>query len=129
MTEKLHFTTEEREQSLKLYTELRELIADNIEADDEEKLRTHLLNAIEEGQVHRDTFDLNPILTALQTAKLIVEEIGLRRDAVMAVMLRPSVEQGFLSLDDIEKDYGQSVARILHGLERIQELYRKNPVI
>ena len=129
MTEKLHFTTEEREQSLKLYTELRELIADNIEADDEEKLRTHLLKAIEEGQVHRDMFDLNPILTALQTAKLIVEEIGLRRDAVMAVMLRPSVEQGFLSLDDIEKDYGQSVARILHGLERIQELYRKNPVI
>ena len=129
MTEKLHFTTEEREQSLKLYTELRELIADNIEADDEEKLRTHLLKAIEEGQVHRDMFDLNPILTALQTAKLIVEEIGLRRDAVMAVMLRPSVEQGFLSLDDIEKNYGQSVARILHGLERIQELYRKNPVI
>ena len=129
MTEKLHFTTDEREQALKLYAELKELITDNIESGDEAKIRVHLLKAIEEGLVQRDTFELNPILCALQTAKLIVEEIGLRRDAVLAVMLKPIVGQGFLNIEEVEKEYGVSVARILHGLARIQELYHKNPVI
>ena len=128
MTEKLYFTIEEREQALLLYSELRELMATNTEEGDEEKIRSHLLKAINEGQIQRDSFDLNPILSSLQTAKLVIEEIGLRRDAVLAIMLRPIVEQGHLTIEDIEKNYGVSVARILHGLSRIQELYQKNPV-
>src|SRR5574344_1891543 len=36
---------------------------------------------------------------------------------------------GYLSLDRIEQDYGRQVKIIIHGLVRIQELYRKNPVI
>ncbi len=129
MSERLQFSSLEREQALQLYVELKELISDTVISSDEEKLRAHLMKAIEEGFVHRDGFGLNPILTALQTAKLVVEEIGLRRDAVIAVMLRPSVEQGFLTVEEVKETYGESVARILHGLERIQKLYRKNPVI
>ena len=60
---------------------------------------------------------------------LVVEEIGLRRDAVIAILLRPSVEEGYLTIDDVQADYGESVARILRGLQRIQQLYKKNPVI
>jgi GTP pyrophosphokinase len=44
-------------------------------------------------------------------------------------MLRPSLEQGLITLEEIEAEYGASVAGILHGLLRIQELYKKNPVI
>ncbi len=129
MTERLQFTTEEREQALQIYSDLKELISESITKMDEGRLRAHLMKAIEEGQVQRDVFGLNPILTALQTAMLVVEEIGLRRDAVFAIMLRPSVEQGFLTIENVEKDYGSSVGKILRGLERIQELYKKNPVI
>jgi GTP pyrophosphokinase len=74
-------------------------------------------------------FGLNPILLSFQTALLVVEEIGLRRDAVIAILLRPSVEEGYLTIDDVQADYGESVARILRGLQRIQQLYKKNPVI
>ncbi len=129
MSEKLNFTINEREQAYELYTELKEQIASNLEVGDEAKLKAHLVKSIQEGMVQRDSFGLNPILTALQTAKLVVEEIGLRRDAVVAVMLRPSVEQGFITIEEIKTEYGEAVARILHGLERIQELYQKNPVI
>ena len=129
MSEKLNFTINEREQAYELYTELKEQIASNLEVGDEAKLKAHLVKSIQEGMVQRDAFGLNPILTALQTAKLVVEEIGLRRDAVVAVMLRPSVEQGFITIEEIKTEYGEAVARILHGLERIQELYQKNPVI
>ncbi len=129
MTDRLHFTSEEREVALKLYNEVKELTSSSLSAEEEALLRRHIMTVIEQGQVQRDVFGLNPILLALQTTKIVVEEIGLRRDAVLAVMLRPSMEQSVISLDEVQEKYGESVARILHGLERIQELYKKNPVI
>ena len=129
MTDRLHFTSEEREAALKLYNEVKELTSSSLSTEEEALLRSHIMTVIEQGQVQRDVFGLNPILLALQTTKIVVEEIGLRRDAVLAVMLRPSMEQSVISLDEVQEKYGESVARILHGLERIQELYKKNPVI
>ena len=92
MTEHFEFTLEERDEALALYTELKEKIAPSLEEDDEGRIRSHLLHAIEQNQVRRNVFGLNPIVTSLQTALLIVDEIGLRRDAVLAVMLNPIVD-------------------------------------
>ena len=129
MAERLTFSIEERQQISALYAELKPKIAPTLADGDEERLRHHLLTALEEGQVQRDHFGLNPIVSSLQTALLVVDEIGLRRDAVLAVMLRPCVDAGFLTIDAVGADYGLAVGRILHGLQRIQELYKKNPVI
>ena len=127
--EKLTFTQEEKEETLTLYQQVRDYIIDSLQKGDEEHMRHHLMNAIENHQVNRNVFGLNPILLSFQTALLVVEEIGLRRDAVIAILLRPSVEEGYLTIDDVQADYGESVARILRGLQRIQQLYKKNPVI
>jgi len=129
MTERLEFTATEKEQAISLYQRLREQIAATLQPDDEPRMRSYLLQTIEQSQVSRNVFGLNPILLAFQTAQLIVDEIGLRRDGVLAVLLRPSFEQGALSLEEVRLQYGPSVAHILHGLQRIQELYQKNPVI
>lgn len=129
MTDQFEFTSEERERALTLYSELKEKITGSLESGDEEKLRLHLHNIIEKNQVERDLFGLNPIVSSLQTALLVVDEIGLRRDAVVAIMLNPSVEAGLLTIDEATTNYGISVGRILHGLLHLQELYKKNPII
>ena len=126
---KFEFTQQEKEETLTLYSEVRALLGDALKKDDEQLMRHHLVRAIEEQQMHRNVFGLNPVLFGFQTAQLVVEEIGLRRDAVIAILLRPSVEEGYLSIDDVQSDFGESVARILRGLQRIQQLYKKNPVI
>ena len=66
---------------------------------------------------------------ASQTAEILREEIGLKGDAIQAVMLIPEVDEGKLTLEEVEAQYGPQVSRILHGLNRIQQLYQKNPVI
>ena len=109
MTERLEFTTEEKEETLALYQKIREEVAPTMHEGDEERMRHDMLQALETKQLQRDVFGLNPILLSFQTAQLVVDEIGLKRDSVLA--------------------FGESVARILHGLQRIQELYQKNPVI
>ena len=129
MTERLEFTIKEKEQALILYQHIREQLSSSLLPDDEPRMRKYLLSTVEQCQVSRNIFGLNPILLAFQTAQLIVDEIGLRRDGVLAVLLRPSIEQGFLSIEEVQQQYGESVARILHGLQRIQELYEKNPVV
>ena len=129
MYDKFEFTTSERAEALTLYNELKDKIGDSLEDGDESLIRQHIGHLVEGHQVVRDAFGLNPLLSGLQTAKILVDETGLKRDAVLAILLRYSVETGLLTVDDVERAYGQSVARILHGLRPIQELYQKNPVI
>ena len=66
---------------------------------------------------------------AAQTAEILTEEIGLKGDAIQAVHLIPEVEEGKLTIDEVEAQYGSSVAQILHGLDRIHQLYKKNPAV
>ena len=129
MTEQLDFTEQEREETLALYQKIREQIAPSLKEGDEMHMRRLLIEAIEEHRIDRNVFGQNPILLSFQTAQLVVDEIGLRRDGVLAVLLRPCVEEGMLTIDEVRSLFGESVARILHGLQRIQELYQKNPVI
>ncbi len=129
MTERLEFSAKEKEETIALYQKIREQIAPFLADDDESRMRQLLTTAIETNQVNRNVFGLNPILLGFQTAQIVVDEIGLKRDGVLAVLLRPSVEQGALTVGEVQRLFGESVARILHGLQRIQELYRKNPIV
>ena len=129
MTEQIDFTPEEKELAIDLYAQLKEKIAASLQDGDEQQVRQHLIKAFEQGQVSRDFFGLNPIISSLQTALLAIDEIGLRREAVLAIMLHPCVEGGLLTIDEAGATYGIAVGRILHGLQRIQELYKKNPAV
>ena len=129
MEEKFQFTPEESAQVIKLLMALRGSMEDFLQPDDLRKLRDHLNDAASHGYIHRDVFGLNPILHALQTAKIAVEEIGLKRDGVVAIMLYEAVNDNAYSVDDVEKKFGKSVATIIKGLVRIEQLYRKSPVI
>ena len=66
---------------------------------------------------------------AAQTAEILTEEIGLKGDAIEAVFLIPDVEEGRLSMAEVEAQHGSSVVRILEGLDRIRQLYQKNPAV
>ena len=129
MAVKFEFTSQEKEDILTLYNKVKQEIGTSLTEGDEEKMRHYLTDYIEQNHIRRDVFGLNPMLLGFQTANLVVEEIGLKRDAVLAILLHPCIEDGYLTIDEVRQDFGESVARILHGLQRIQDLYKKNPVI
>ena len=129
MDEKFTFTPEEREQTLTILERLRTAVGNTFSAQDEKLIREDIHHAFINHQISRDVFGINPILYALQTAEIAVNEIGLRRDGVIAILMQTSVVDGYQTLDDIEKKYGEGVAHIIRGLLRINELYKRNPVI
>ena len=121
----LTFTHEERREAIALIRKLRDGIGSPVDSVDVSNVFKFLKTALENGTVKRDVFGLNPIVTSLQTALISVEEIGLKRDGVLAVLLYSLTKDS----DSVKTVFGDSVARIIHGLAKIQDLYKKNPVI
>ena len=120
----LAFTDIEKQKALEIIEDLKHHPVAALLPNDEEKLRRILFDAIEQGVIQRDIFGLNPILRALQTAYIAVDEIGLGRDAIIATLLYPIDSSDFLPWED----WG-GVDSILHGLHRVQQLYKKTPAI
>ena len=123
--DELIFTRQERAEALSLAHKLRASIGKLLDGNDYGNVFKYLKAALRSGGVKRDVFGLNPIVTSLQTALIAVDEIGLKRDGVLAILLYSLTKDG----DGVREAFGDSVARIIHGLGKIQELYKKNPVI
>ena len=119
------FTPPEEEEARQLTAHLREVVGPSLQGGDEEKISRFLRETAQKG-IRRDVFGLHPVLTSLQTACIIVDEIGLRRDSVIATLLYGCFVEDY---DNIAKTFGDNVARIVHGLAKIQKLYEKNPVV
>ena len=66
---------------------------------------------------------------AIETASILTEDIGLGGDVIEACLLLPDVDAGMITSDEVKEQKGASVARIIEGLERIRQLYEKNPVV
>ena len=129
MDEKLIFTDEEKTQIFTLLKELCSLLGSSLHEGDEEKIRGELMKSLNSDCIQRDVFGLNPVLQSLHTAIIAIEEEGLKRDGALAILLYNSVINGLDDLSLIQEQFGESVGTIIHGLVRIQELYKKNPVI
>ena len=129
MEEKFEFTTQEKEQIVTIANRLKETAGNSLHPDDEKKMLGLIKHTLEEGKLQRDVFGLNPLLLGFQTADLAVQEIGLKRDAIIATLLYSSVINGHIDINECGKMFGQGVQMIIHGLVKIHELYSKNPVI
>lgn len=129
MEEKLVFSTEEQDTANGLLSKLLANDANGFQPNDAEKLRQHIDQYVHSGTLQRNIFGLNPIVYALETAEIAFDEIGLKRDAIIAIVLYTGVVAGLSDTAQIEKDFGRGVAQIIHGLVKVQELYKRTPVV
>ena len=106
MEEKLIFTKAERTETLELLQQLRVLLATSLQEGDEEKMLSYARKALKSNVIQRDVFGLNPIHQSLKTAILAVEEEGLKRDGVLAILLYNSVISGVVTLEEIDATFG-----------------------
>jgi GTP pyrophosphokinase len=59
----------------------------------------------------------------LAVAQIAVEEIGLGTTSIVAALLHDVVEDTDLEIDDIERDFGPKVAKIIDGLTKISGVF------
>lgn len=130
MTEhKDSFTDEERLQIEELKSKLSLLTENVLTQQDWNLVHQYLEKSTTQHGVSRDAFGLSNILTDMETALIVGQEMGLTRGSVLGVMLDSAVMRGDATLEDIRKDFGEEVAGIMHGLLRIRDLYEKSATI
>ncbi len=112
-----------------LLATLHDALAQYLHPDDDRQVREILEEAREQKAHQSNVFHLNPMLFGLQTAQIAMEEIGLRREGVLAIILYSCQAHTRHTLEEITERFGEGVAQIIHGLDRVQGLYKKSPAV
>ena len=68
------FTIKEKDLLFSLYRKLLQLSGETLQKGDCKKLKTHLVNTIQNNRIQRDIFGLNPVIKDMQTAVIVAEE-------------------------------------------------------
>ena len=66
------------------------------------------------------------IFHPLSVATIAAEEIGLGRTSIISALLHDTVEDTDVTLEDVEKMFGEKVSRIIDGLTKIDEISDTN---
>ena len=129
MAGNLLFTKDERTELISLLKTLRSATGNAVTRTEEKKIYSCLKAAAGNGDIVRDVFGINPILSSFRTALIAHEEIGLKHDGIIAILLYTGIKDNSAAIEKIREEFGENVSRIIKGLVKIQELYKKNPVI
>lgn len=127
--ENRYFSTNEIKELRLLYRSVLMYAHDIIDPDDIDKIKKIVTEGISENHNKRDRYGINPTLHSLQTAVLMCEKISPDRNIVIAILLHSLCRSGFIQIDDIIKDYGEDVAKLISGLLKVSTLYSKQAAV
>jgi len=114
---------EERHQILKSYRALLRACRGDISKADKKQIRLAFDMAMEAHKEMRRKSGEPYILHPLSVAQIVAEEIGLGTVAVVCALLHDTVEDTYLTLNDIEKNFGKKAASIIDGLTKISGVF------
>ena len=119
---------EEQEKKLIIreYRSLLRLMKDKLKPGDKEILRNAFEMAAEAHSTMRRKSGEPYILHPIAVAKICVEEIGLGVRSTIAALLHDTVEDTDVTLQDIEREFGSEIAKIVDGLTKISNVIDVN---
>lgn len=129
MEEVLIFSQEEKEVTLQLCSTLRKSIEGKVPSTVYRFIKNRLEGAAVNGKITRDTLGMNPIVTDLQTALLVGQEIGFQQEIITSILLNRCITTGTATIEECKELFGDNVAKILGNLAQINSLYAKSPTI
>ncbi|HLK28680.1 MAG TPA: bifunctional (p)ppGpp synthetase/guanosine-3',5'-bis(diphosphate) 3'-pyrophosphohydrolase [Puia sp.] len=120
--------TEEQEKKLILreYRSLLRSLKPKIKPGDKELLRTAFEMAAEAHKTMRRKSGEPYILHPLAVARICVEEIGLGVRSTICALLHDTVEDTDITLEDVEREFGAEIVRIVDGLTKISNVIDVN---
>jgi GTP pyrophosphokinase len=119
---------EEQEKKLILreYRSLLRALKEKLKPGDKDLIRTAFEMAAEAHKTMRRKSGEPYVLHPLAVAKICVEEIGLGVRSTICALLHDTVEDTDISLEDVEKEFGNEIARIVDGLTKISNVIDVN---
>ncbi|PKA96883.1 GTP pyrophosphokinase [Flavobacteriaceae bacterium MAR_2009_75] len=113
---------QENKEIAKQYKELLRLSYQNLSDDDKTLIRSAFEVAVDAHKTQRRKSGEAYIFHPIAVAKIVASEIGLDAISIASALLHDVVEDTEYTLDDMERMFGETVARIVDGLTKIAHL-------
>lgn len=117
---------EEKKLILREYRSLLRVLKSRLKPGDKELLRRAFEMAAEAHETMRRKTGEPYILHPIAVAKICVEEIGLGVRSTLCALLHDTVEDTDIALDDIRREFGEEISRIVDGLTKIANVIDVN---
>ena len=118
----------ENKQIARQYKELLRISYQTLSEDDKKLIRKAFDTAVDAHKDQRRKSGEAYIFHPIAVAKIVASEIGLDAACIAAALLHDVVEDTEYSLEDIEKMFGKTVAKIVDGLTKISHLKKDKDV-
>jgi len=112
----------ENKEIAKQYKELLRISYQTLSAEDKKLIRSAFDVAVDAHKDQRRKSGEAYIFHPIAVAKIVASEIGLDAVSIASALLHDVVEDTPYTLDDIERMFGETVARIVDGLTKIGHL-------
>ena len=112
----------ENKEIAKQYKELLKISYQTLSDDDKALIRHAFEIAVDAHKDQRRKSGEAYIFHPIAVAKIVASEIGLDAVSIASALLHDVVEDTDYTLDDIERMFGETVARIVDGLTKISHL-------
>lgn len=117
---------EEKKEILRHYRGLLRELKPKLKPGDKELLRTAFEIAVDAHKTMRRKSGEPYILHPLAVAKICVEEIGLGVRSTICALLHDTVEDTDITLEDVQREFGIEIAKIVDGLTKISSVIDTN---
>lgn len=118
----------ENREIAKQYKELLRISYLQLTADDKKLIRLAFNTAVDAHKDQRRKSGEAYIFHPIAVAKIVASEIGLNATSIAAALLHDTVEDTSYTLNDIERLFGSTVAKIVHGLTKISHLKKDTDI-
>lgn len=117
---------EEKKEILRQYRALLRALKPKLSRSDRNSIRTAFEMAVEAHKTMRRKSGEPYIYHPLAVARICVEEIGLGIRSSICALLHDTVEDTDVTLEDVEREFGSEIARIVDGLTKISNVMDAN---
>ena len=124
-----YFTTDEKALLVQLMRLLIRGLKGQISNGDINRVHDIIKGAVAHGHYSRDKYGLNPVVRFLRTAVAVNENIAPDRSMAIATLLFNLARSGYVTLDELRTKFDADIAKLVHGLINVSELYRKQAAV
>lgn len=117
---------QEKKEIVRQYRALLRVLKPKLKPGDKELLRRAFEISVDAHKTMRRKSGEPYILHPLAVSRICVEEIGLGVRSTICALLHDTVEDTDVTLDDIEREFGSEIARIIDGLTKISNVVDAN---
>ena len=118
----------ENKEIAKQYKELLSISYLQLTDEDKKLIRLAFDTAVDAHKNQRRKSGEAYIFHPIAVSKIVASEIGLDAASIAAALLHDTVEDTDYTLDDIERLFGSTVAKIVHGLTKISRLKKDTDI-